>query len=135
MKTYSLLKINRSFVVYTRTGVVFVLLVYALTPPRGLVHICPEDSMMRREDFTSCSLVHVEACRRICDRSLTYAFGNLGGFGSEFNWLLLSYLYSILSQRRLIIDSSGWNFGDYQVRYIIFMSNFLLSLSFKSHCL
>lgn len=60
-----------------------------------------------------CSFENPKSCQVACNHTLTMALTPASGFASEYLHIIAAHMYAILKNRRFIINSTFWNYGDY----------------------
>ena len=62
-----------------------------------------------------CSFDNINACQisNMTKRTFVYIMWGGAGFGSELNQLILAFAYSVSTKRQFLVDSQGWNYGNF----------------------
>ena len=77
-----------------------------------------------RVHIQQCSLINIDACQRITNRTLLFRLDGTSGFASELNNLLRTFVYAIHERRKLLIDDHSWNYGSFSTYFNVSQGRF-----------
>lgn len=101
----------------------------------SLLHIPSNDNIHNESIIQQCSLVNIDTCQQIADRSLLFRLHNTAGFTSEFNNLIRAFIFAIETRRRFLVDDQLWNYGSFSSFFNISQGHFSPWLPSSSYCL